>query len=148
MGYRRAKAIYWKKWQASNQAAPCNAWTHRHHQTQTPNLSDAHKPWASQHRCQLRPSFLSKPSEKLGRSVLPKYLAICLYNSGLDLTLTPRKPPMRLYETLQKARSEEDVKDAYIKALGLKKLTKGLIDIQTDEIWFEAKDTGKHLNYK
>ncbi|HQR73875.1 MAG TPA: hypothetical protein PLH07_01645 [Sulfurovum sp.] len=54
---------------------------------------------------------------------------------------------MTLYETLQNARSEEDVKDAYIKALGLKSFTKGLIDIQTDEIWFEAKDTGKTSTY-
>ncbi|OYZ06997.1 MAG: hypothetical protein B7Y29_05090, partial [Thiotrichales bacterium 16-46-22] len=52
-----------------------------------------------------------------------------------------------LYEQLNKAKSEEDVKDAYIKALGLKGFTKGLIDIQTNEIWFEAKDTGKHSSY-
>jgi hypothetical protein len=50
---------------------------------------------------------------------------------------------MSLYEKLKTARSEEDVKDIYIKALGLKSYTKGLIDIRTDEIWFEAKDTGK-----
>ncbi len=54
---------------------------------------------------------------------------------------------MSLYVQLQKAKSEEDVKDAYIKALGLKGYTKGLIDIQTDEIWFEAKDTGKNSSY-
>lgn len=54
---------------------------------------------------------------------------------------------MSLYTQLQQARSEEDVKDAYIKALGLKGYTKGLIDIQTDEIWFEAKDTGRHSSY-
>jgi hypothetical protein len=54
---------------------------------------------------------------------------------------------MTLYESLKKVRSEEDVKDAYIKALGLKGYTKGLIDIQTDEIWFEAKDTGRHSTY-
>lgn len=54
---------------------------------------------------------------------------------------------MSLYATLQKAKSEEDVKDAYIKALGLKGYTKGLIDIQSKEIWFEAKDTGKHSSY-
>ena len=54
---------------------------------------------------------------------------------------------MSLYSQLQIARSEEDVKDAYIKALGLKGYTKGLIDIQTNEIWFEAKDTGKHSSY-
>lgn len=54
---------------------------------------------------------------------------------------------MSLYVELQKANSEEDVKDAYLKALGLKGYTKGLIDIQTKEIWFEAKDTGKHSSY-
>ena len=47
---------------------------------------------------------------------------------------------MSLINDLAAARSEEDVKDAYIKALGLKKYTKGLIDIQSEEIWFEAKD--------
>jgi hypothetical protein len=52
-----------------------------------------------------------------------------------------------LYSKLQTAKSEEDVKDAYIKALGLKGYTKGLIDIQTDEIWFEAKDTGRNSSY-
>ena len=45
-----------------------------------------------------------------------------------------------LYSNLKQAKTEEDVKDIYIKALGLKKYTKGLIDIRTDEIWFEAKD--------
>lgn len=54
---------------------------------------------------------------------------------------------MTLYSQLKLVRSEEDVKDAYIKALGLKGYTKGLIDIQTDEIWFEAKDTGKNSSY-
>ena len=54
---------------------------------------------------------------------------------------------MSLYAQLQKAQSEEDVKDAYIKALGLKGYTKGLIDIQSKEIWFEAKDTSKHSSY-
>ena len=52
-----------------------------------------------------------------------------------------------LYTQLQAAKSEEDVKDAYIKALGLKGYTKGLIDIQSKEIWFEAKDTGKNSSY-
>ncbi len=54
---------------------------------------------------------------------------------------------MSLHAQLQTAKSEEDVKDAYIKALGLKGYTKGLIDIQTKEIWFEAKDTGKNSSY-
>jgi len=48
-----------------------------------------------------------------------------------------------LYSKLQQAKSEEDVKDAYIKALGLKSFTKGIVDIRTKEIWFEAKD-GRH----
>ena len=47
---------------------------------------------------------------------------------------------MPLYLKLQQAQSEEDVKDAYIKALGLKDYYKNLYDIQTKEIWFEAKD--------
>lgn len=51
---------------------------------------------------------------------------------------------MSLYSKLQSANSEEDVKDAYIKARGLKAYPQGLIDIQTDEIWFEAKDTGRN----
>ena len=54
---------------------------------------------------------------------------------------------MTLYEKLQTASSEEDVKDIYIKALGLKNYQKNLIDIQTKEVWFEAKDTGKHSTY-
>jgi len=54
---------------------------------------------------------------------------------------------MSLYQQLQQAKSEEDVKDAYIKALGLKGYSKNLIDIQTKEIWFEAKDTGKISTY-
>jgi len=54
---------------------------------------------------------------------------------------------MTLYENLKHVKSEEDVKDIYIKALGLKGYTKGLVDIQTNEIWFEAKDTGKTSSY-
>ncbi len=46
---------------------------------------------------------------------------------------------MTLYEKLEKVTSEEDVKDIYIKALGLTGYQKNLIDIQTKEIWFEAK---------
>lgn len=47
---------------------------------------------------------------------------------------------MSLISTLDRAKTEEDVKDAYIKALGLKSYNKGLVDIQTEEIWFEAKE--------
>lgn len=55
---------------------------------------------------------------------------------------------MSLYKKLQDVRSEEDVKDVYIQALGLKKYTKGLIDIRTKEMWFEAKHHGKDSSYK
>lgn len=54
---------------------------------------------------------------------------------------------MKLHTALQHVKSEEDVKDAYIKALGLTEYSKNLIDIQTKEIWFEAKDSGKHSTY-
>lgn len=54
---------------------------------------------------------------------------------------------MTLYEKLQAVKSEEDVKDIYIKALGLKGYSKNLIDIQTKEIWFEAKDSNKVSTY-
>lgn len=52
-----------------------------------------------------------------------------------------------LYEKLQTAKTEEDVKDIYIKALGLKGYSKNLIDIQTKEIWIEAKDKGTTSTY-
>jgi len=55
---------------------------------------------------------------------------------------------VNLYEKLKQAKTEEDVKDAYIKALGLKAYSKNLIDIQTKEIWFEAKDGYKHSTYQ
>lgn len=45
-----------------------------------------------------------------------------------------------LHVALARAQTEEDVKDAYIAALGLKGVKKGLVDIQTAEIWFEAKE--------
>jgi hypothetical protein len=48
---------------------------------------------------------------------------------------------MSLAKELARCRTEEDVKDAYIKALGLKSYFKGLVDIQTEEVWFEAKDS-------
>ena len=47
---------------------------------------------------------------------------------------------MSLYENLQKTRTEEDVKDCYIKALRLKAYSKNLVDIQTEQVWFEAKE--------
>jgi hypothetical protein len=53
-----------------------------------------------------------------------------------------------LYNNLKQAKTEEDVKDIYIKALGLKSYKKGLIDITTDEIWFEAKDKSGTSSYQ
>ena len=47
---------------------------------------------------------------------------------------------MTLAAELARAQSEEDVKDAYIKAVGLTGVTKGLVDIKTEKVWFEAKD--------
>ena len=54
---------------------------------------------------------------------------------------------MSIYQKLQEAKSEEDVKDIYIKALGLKGVSRNLIDIQTKEIWFEAKKGSKESIY-
>jgi hypothetical protein len=48
---------------------------------------------------------------------------------------------MSLYAALTRAKTEEDVKDAYIEVLGLKGVYKGLVDIQTPEVWFEAKES-------
>ena len=47
---------------------------------------------------------------------------------------------MSLHAALTRVKTEEDVKDVYIEALGLKGVNKGLVDIQTPEIWFEAKE--------
>lgn len=55
---------------------------------------------------------------------------------------------MTLYEKLQTAKSEEDVKDIYIQALNLQSYKKGLVDIQTKEIWFEAKDGYRNSTYQ
>ncbi len=52
-----------------------------------------------------------------------------------------------LYQRLQACTSEEDVKDEYIRTLGLKGVSRNLIDIQTKEIWFEAKDGSKESIY-
>jgi len=53
-----------------------------------------------------------------------------------------------LFEKLQKASSEEDVKAEYIKALRLKEVQRNLIDIQTREVWFEAKFGSKKSLYE
>ncbi|MGV6840180.1 MAG: hypothetical protein ACWA40_08310, partial [Planktomarina sp.] len=53
----------------------------------------------------------------------------------------------KLFENLQSAKTEEDIKDIYIKALGLKNVQKNLVDIQTNEIWFEAKNGNRNSIY-
>ena len=55
---------------------------------------------------------------------------------------------MSLFERMQKASSEEDVKDEYIKALHLKGVRRNLIDVQTKEVWFEAKFGSKKSLYE
>lgn len=57
---------------------------------------------------------------------------------------------MTLYEELQTASSEEDVKDIHIRALGLKKgwYKKNWLDIQTENVWFEAKLGNKVSTYE
>jgi hypothetical protein len=47
---------------------------------------------------------------------------------------------MTLVQALSSAKTEEDVKDAYVKAIGLKNYTKGQVDIQAPNVWFEAKE--------
>jgi hypothetical protein len=67
--------------------------------------------------------------------------AFCIAKFDLVLSNLLEKLKMSLHQQLQTAKTEEDVKDAYVKALGLKSLSKGLIDIRTSEIWFEAKES-------
>lgn len=67
---------------------------------------------------------------------------------GQLLLLTTYSDTMTLYKDLQSAKTEEDVKDAYVKALGLKHTSKGLIDIETKEVWFEAKHNGTKTTYE
>ena len=45
---------------------------------------------------------------------------------------------MKLQQALTTAKTEEEVKDAYVKAIGLKSPGKGKVDIQADNMWFEA----------
>ena len=47
---------------------------------------------------------------------------------------------MKLHQALAAAKTEEEVKDAYVKAIGLKSPGKGKVDIQADNMWFEAKE--------
>ena len=44
-----------------------------------------------------------------------------------------------LFERLKASRSEEDLKATYIERLGLHSVSMNLVDIQTENIWFEAK---------
>lgn len=53
---------------------------------------------------------------------------------------------MSLIAALARAKTEEDVKDAYIKAFELEpaEYFKGLVDIQASAVWFEAKSVPTH----
>ena len=55
---------------------------------------------------------------------------------------------IKFYDQLKLATSEEDVKDAYIRELGLTRYNKGKVDILTDEVWFEAKMGGDVSYYE
>jgi hypothetical protein len=52
---------------------------------------------------------------------------------------------MTRQSALAKATTEEDVKDACIGALGLRSYNKGLVDLQTEEIWLKAKGAATPL---
>ena len=47
---------------------------------------------------------------------------------------------MTLVQALSSAKTEEEVKDAYVKAIGLKSPGKGKVDITAPNMWFEAKE--------
>jgi hypothetical protein len=47
---------------------------------------------------------------------------------------------MTLQQALATAKTEEEVKDAYVKAIGLKSPGKGKVDIRAANMWFEAKE--------
>ena len=47
---------------------------------------------------------------------------------------------MSLLNDLSSAKTEEEVKDAYVKAIGLKSPGKGKVDISAHNMWFEAKE--------
>jgi hypothetical protein len=53
---------------------------------------------------------------------------------------------MNLLQSLASAKSEEDVKDAYVKAIGLKGYSKGQVDIRVPDMWFEAKEAPTSAN--
>lgn len=54
--------------------------------------------------------------------------------SNLQLILEGHFSSMNHKDALDRVKTEEDVKDAYIKALGLKAYFKGLVDTQTKEV--------------
>lgn len=95
---------------------------------------------------------MAKSLEEGESTLLPRLKTCKTLTFGPSPTLDGENDDQRsgkvsLFESLKKVRSEEDVKDVYIRALGLKSYTEGLIDIQTKEIWFEAKDTSKFSYY-
>ena len=55
---------------------------------------------------------------------------------------------MKLYDLLQRAKSEEDVKSIYIRKLFLTKVTMGAVDIESNEVWVETKKGSSVSYYK
>ncbi len=55
---------------------------------------------------------------------------------------------MKLYDLLQRASSEEDVKDIYIRKLFLTNAKRGLVDIESLDVWAEAKKGHNISSYK
>ena len=55
---------------------------------------------------------------------------------------------MKLYDLLQRAKSEEDVKSIYIRKLFLTEVTMGTIDIKSNEVWVETKKGSSVSYYK
>ena len=53
---------------------------------------------------------------------------------------------MSLSQALAAAKTEEEVKDAYVKAIGLKSPGKGKVDISAPNMWFEAKEAPTAAN--
>lgn len=47
---------------------------------------------------------------------------------------------MSLAQSLSSAKTEEDVKEAYVNAIGLKNYSKGQVDVKAENIWIEAKE--------
>jgi hypothetical protein len=82
----------------------------------------------------------SPQNKKPGQARHLMRIAVGCLNNDVSINLIGEI--MSLKDSLKSAKTEEDVKDAYIRALGLKNYSKNMVDIQTKEVWFEAKEAG------